>query len=89
MALSERQVLDLYSNWCVEASCDSWPLPLSPRARSIKLSSENKITAKNSWSLALIDHLSDLVKSEQEEDTSTNFQKARRARAAPARRARA
>jgi condensin complex subunit 2 len=45
-------------------------------ARSIKLASENKITAKNSWSLALIDHLSDLVKAEKDDDTSTNFQKA-------------
>ena len=61
--------------------------------RSIKLSSENKINAKNSWSLALIDHLSDLVKGEEEEDSGTNFQKARsppaaqpRARASRARR---
>ncbi len=43
--------------------------------RSIKLASENKITAKNTWSLALIDHLSDLVKAEKDDDTSTNFQK--------------
>ena len=44
--------------------------------RSIKLASENKITAKNTWSLALIDHLSDLVKTEKDEDNNTNFQKA-------------
>lgn len=27
----------------------------------LKLASENKITAKNTWSLPLIDHLSDLI----------------------------
>ena len=27
----------------------------------LKLASENKITAKNTWDLPLIDHLSDLV----------------------------
>ena len=46
------------------------------RTNSIKLASENKITAKNTWSLALIDHLSDLVKTEKDEDNNTNFQKA-------------
>jgi hypothetical protein len=39
----------------------------------LKMASENKITAKNTWSLQLIDHLSDLVKSGEER---TNFQRA-------------
>ena len=39
----------------------------------LKMASENKITAKNTWSLQLIDHLSDLVKSGEEQ---TNFQRA-------------
>ena len=34
----------------------------------IKLASENKINAKNTWSLALIDHISDIVKNEKDED---------------------
>jgi len=42
----------------------------------IKLASENKINAKNTWSLALIDHISDIVKNEKDEDNQTNFQKA-------------
>ena len=29
---------------------------------SVKLAAENKINAKNSWSLKLIDHLSELVR---------------------------
>ena len=49
--------------------------PSAARPSSIKLASENKINAKNTWSLALIDHLSDLVKAEKDDDTSTNFQK--------------
>ena len=39
----------------------------------IKLASENKINAKNTWSLQLIDHLSDIVHDEKE---GPNFQKA-------------
>lgn len=42
----------------------------------IKLASENKINQKNTWELKLIDHLSEIVKVEDEEDTETNFQKA-------------
>ena len=45
-------------------------------ANCIKLASENKINAKNTWSLALIDHISDIVKNEKDEDDNTNFQKA-------------
>lgn len=39
----------------------------------LKLASENKITAKNTWGLPLIEHLEDLIKAEPE---TTNFQKA-------------
>ena len=39
----------------------------------IKLASENKINTKNTWSLQLIDHLSDIVHDEKE---GPNFQKA-------------
>ncbi|KAH7844805.1 hypothetical protein Vadar_031850 [Vaccinium darrowii] len=42
----------------------------------IKLASENKINQKNTWELSLIDHLCDIIKVEQEDDTETNFQKA-------------
>lgn len=39
----------------------------------LKLATENKITSKNTWALPLIEHLDDLIKSEQD---STNFQRA-------------
>ncbi|KAK4492816.1 hypothetical protein RD792_000141 [Penstemon davidsonii] len=42
----------------------------------IKLASENKINQKNTWDLNLIDHLSEIVKVEESNDTETNFQKA-------------
>ncbi|KAK7860409.1 condensin complex subunit 2 [Quercus suber] len=42
----------------------------------IKLASENKINQKNTWELKLIDHLSEIIKVESENDTETNFQKA-------------
>ncbi|KMT12767.1 hypothetical protein BVRB_4g088610 [Beta vulgaris subsp. vulgaris] len=42
----------------------------------IKLASENKINQKNTWELKLIDHLSEIIKVEDEEDAETNFQKA-------------
>ncbi|KAF3777134.1 Condensin complex subunit 2 [Nymphaea thermarum] len=41
----------------------------------IKLASENKINQKNTWELSLIDHLSVIIKVE-DDDTETNFQKA-------------
>lgn len=41
----------------------------------IKLASENKINQRNTWELSLIDHLSDIIKVD-EDDTETNFQKA-------------
>lgn len=41
----------------------------------IKLASENKINQKNTWELNLIDHLCDIIKVEEENDTETNFQK--------------
>ena len=34
-----------------------------------------KITAKNTWDLHLIDHISDIVKDSKEENEQTNFQK--------------
>ncbi|KAK9819705.1 hypothetical protein WJX72_001485 [[Myrmecia] bisecta] len=43
---------------------------------TMKLASENKIGPKNTWSLPLIDHLSDLIKPSQEEGNQTNFQRA-------------
>ena len=49
---------------------------LSLYTNCIKLASENKINSKNTWSLALIDHISDIVKNEKDEDNQTNFQKA-------------
>ncbi|KAF3443439.1 hypothetical protein FNV43_RR13121 [Rhamnella rubrinervis] len=42
----------------------------------IKLASENKINQKNTWELNLIDHLTDIIKVENENDVETNFQKA-------------
>ncbi|XP_030539605.1 condensin complex subunit 2 isoform X2 [Rhodamnia argentea] len=42
----------------------------------IKLASENKINQKNTWELGLIDHLYEIIKVEEENDTETNFQKA-------------
>ncbi|KAK9089733.1 hypothetical protein Scep_028815 [Stephania cephalantha] len=42
----------------------------------IKLASENKINQKNTWELGLIDHLSEIIKVEAEDDVETNFQKA-------------
>ncbi|XP_073058220.1 condensin complex subunit 2-like isoform X1 [Primulina eburnea] len=42
----------------------------------IKLASENKINQKNTWELNLIDHLGEIIKVEEENDTETNFQKA-------------
>ncbi|ONI13415.1 hypothetical protein PRUPE_4G220400 [Prunus persica] len=42
----------------------------------IKLASENKINQKNTWELKLIDHLSEIIKVEAENDRETNFQKA-------------
>ncbi|RDX64855.1 Condensin complex subunit 2, partial [Mucuna pruriens] len=42
----------------------------------IKLASENKINQKNTWELNLIDHLTDIIKAEEEKDAETNFQKA-------------
>ncbi|XP_057792703.1 condensin complex subunit 2 [Salvia miltiorrhiza] len=42
----------------------------------IKLASENKINQKNTWELTLIDHLCEIIKVEEEDDTETNFQKA-------------
>ncbi|KAG9447625.1 hypothetical protein H6P81_013753 [Aristolochia fimbriata] len=42
----------------------------------IKLASENKINQKNTWELSLIDHLSEIIKVEEEDDAETNFQKA-------------
>jgi condensin complex subunit 2 len=61
------------SDACSHPCCPTFMVLCS---HSIKLASENKITAKNTWSLALIDHLSDLVKTEKDEDNNTNFQKA-------------
>jgi condensin complex subunit 2 len=42
----------------------------------IKLASENKINQKNTWELNLIDHLCEIIKVEDENNTETNFQKA-------------
>ncbi|PON84523.1 Condensin complex subunit 2/barren [Trema orientale] len=41
----------------------------------IRLASENKINQKNTWELTLIDHLTEIIKVE-ENDMETNFQKA-------------
>ncbi|XP_077992880.1 condensin complex subunit 2-like [Glandiceps talaboti] len=40
----------------------------------IKLSAENKITAKNAFSLHLIDHMSELIKQKEKTGGMTNFQ---------------
>ncbi|XP_057529567.1 condensin complex subunit 2 isoform X1 [Amaranthus tricolor] len=68
---------------------DDLPLPSSPSnsgldgvqimelfRNCIKLASENKINQKNTWELNLIDHLSEIINVEDEEDVETNFQKA-------------
>ena len=56
------------------AQSQPWVLQVSDMLGNVlKMASENKITAKNTWSLQLIDHLSDLVKSGEER---TNFQRA-------------
>lgn len=36
-----------------------------------------KINQKNTWELSLIDHLSEIIKVEVEENSETNFQKVR------------
>ncbi|KAH1143929.1 hypothetical protein GYH30_034246 [Glycine max] len=40
----------------------------------IKLASENKINQKNTWELDLIDHLTDIIRSEEGNHEETNFQ---------------
>lgn len=35
-----------------------------------------KITQRNTWDLKLIDHLSEIVRGDDDEDDQTNFQKA-------------
>ncbi|KAG6546966.1 hypothetical protein Mapa_011582 [Marchantia paleacea] len=42
----------------------------------LKLSAANKINQGNTWDLKLIDHLSDLVKNDSEDEGRTNFQMA-------------
>eukprot|EP00249_Psilotum_nudum_P032004 c47091_g1_i1 orf=213-2336(+) len=42
----------------------------------IKLATENKINQRNTWDLRLIDHLSEVINGDDQEDTETNFQKA-------------
>lgn len=43
----------------------------------LKMASENKITAKNTWGLPLIEHLEDLIRDDQNASgRNTNFQKA-------------
>ncbi|XP_034677688.1 condensin complex subunit 2-like, partial [Vitis riparia] len=42
----------------------------------IKLARENIINQKNTWELKLIDHLSEIIRVDAEENTETNFQKA-------------
>ncbi|GAB2284706.1 hypothetical protein Dimus_019159 [Dionaea muscipula] len=42
----------------------------------IKLARENKINQKNSWELTLIDHLSEIINVETDDNSGTNFQKA-------------
>jgi len=44
--------------------------------RSLKLASENKINSRNMWSLQLIDHLADVVRSEHHWSGSPDFQHA-------------
>lgn len=42
----------------------------------LKMASENKITAHNTWGLPLIEHLDDLIQEEGHTGRNTNFQKA-------------
>ena len=42
----------------------------------LKMASENKITAHNTWGLPLIEHLDDLIQEEGHAGRNTNFQKA-------------
>eukprot|EP01035_Chromulina_nebulosa_P020477 gene20477-26567_t len=42
----------------------------------IKLSSENKLNEKNSWSFDLIDHMGAIIKEDSDEQKGVNFQKA-------------
>ncbi|XP_058773651.1 condensin complex subunit 2-like [Vicia villosa] len=44
--------------------------------RCIKLASENKINQKNTWELDLIDHLTDIIRDEDDNHAHTNFQMA-------------
>ncbi|RVW79850.1 Condensin complex subunit 2 [Vitis vinifera] len=41
----------------------------------IKLARENIINQKNTWGLKLIDHLSEIIRVDAEEDTETNFKR--------------
>ncbi|XP_061360314.1 condensin complex subunit 2-like [Gastrolobium bilobum] len=42
----------------------------------IRLARENKINQKNTWELQLIDHLTDIIRAEEDNDVDTNFQMA-------------
>ncbi|XP_073110424.1 condensin complex subunit 2 isoform X3 [Elaeis guineensis] len=42
----------------------------------LRLASENKINQKNTWELGLIDHLSEIIRVEAQDDNETNFLKA-------------
>lgn len=44
---------------------------------NIVFSCLQKINQKNTWELNLIDHLTDIIKVEEENDVETNFQKVR------------
>ena len=54
----------------VAPATDGRERPRCPRAHAVQ------INAKNTWALELIDHISDIIKLEKEEDDGTNFQKA-------------
>ncbi|XP_054812792.1 condensin complex subunit 2 isoform X1 [Prosopis cineraria] len=67
----QSQSLDDYSDACLNKQ-----QILDLLQNCIKLASENKINQKNTWELNLIDHLTDIIKVEEENDVETNFQKA-------------
>ena len=73
-----RQPTHKQSHGCFKGiSTDHDPVQVAELYKNcIKLASENKISAKNTWSLPLIDHMSDLVKPSAAERDQTNFQRA-------------
>ncbi|CAH0520949.1 unnamed protein product [Peronospora belbahrii] len=82
LATNERKIVPLHGgNGVIPASTHSKQYISDMYSTIIKMSSENKINVKNSWSLHLIDHMEDILHSSKRNatdgnDDTYNFQKA-------------